>query len=48
MTKAIKNGCTRRIAGCLGLLLSLQPAAGLAALSSHEAIRQESSEERAV
>ena len=46
MTKAIKNGCTRRIAGCLGLLLSLQPAAGLAALSSHEAIRQESSQEQ--
>ena len=44
MTKAIKNGCTRRIAGCLGLLLSLQPAAGLAALSSHEDIRQESSQ----
>ena len=44
MTQAIKNGCTRRIAGCLGLLLSLQPAAGLAALSSHEAIRQESSQ----
>ena len=46
MTQAIKNGCTRRIAGCLGLLLSLQPAAGLAALSSHEAIRQESSQEQ--
>jgi hypothetical protein len=46
MTKAIKNGCTRRIAGCLGLLLSLQPAAGLAALSSHEAIHQESSQEQ--
>ena len=44
MTKAIKNGCTRRIAGCLGLLLTLQPAAGLAALSSHEDIRQESSQ----
>ena len=46
MTKAIKNGCTRRIAGCLGLLLSLQPAASLAALSSHDTIRQESSQEQ--
>ena len=46
MTQAIKNGCTRRIAGCLGLLLSLQPAASLAALSSHDTIRQESSQEQ--
>lgn len=46
MTPPIKNRCTRRIAGCLGLLLSLQPAASLAALSSHDTIRQESSQEQ--
>ena len=46
MTHPIKNRCTRRIAGCLGLLLSLQPAASLAALSSHDTIRQESSQEQ--
>ena len=46
MTPPIKNRCTRQIAGCLGLLLSLQPAASLAALSSHDTIRQESSQEQ--
>lgn len=46
MTKTIRNRCTRPIAGCLGLLLSLQPAAGLAALSSDDAIHQESSQEQ--
>lgn len=46
MTHPIKNRCTRRIAGCLGLLLSLQPAASLAALSSHDTILQESSQEQ--
>ena len=46
MRHPIKNRCTRRIAGCLGLLLSLQPAASLAALSSHDTIRQESSQEQ--
>ena len=44
MTQATKNNvCTRRIAGCLGVLLSLQPAAGLAALSSQGIIAEESS-----
>ena len=46
MTKTIRNRCTRPIAGCLGLLLSLQPAAGLAALSSDDAIHQESAQEQ--
>ena len=44
MTQATKhNVCTRRIAGCIGLLLTLQPAAGLAALTNAEMIAQKSS-----
>ena len=47
MTQTTTNNIrSRRIAGCLGLLLALQPAAGLAALSHDEAIRQQSPQEQ--